>query len=169
MSSQPFDVRNAADYDRITAALTEALALISRDGSIKATASELSRISGVHRNTIYLRQFPLDKLALIKEQRALKKVALARKKVKRQDPVSILEDRLEKSRLEVVYWFNMYRDSQETAGVLNTRLVKVRDARDLANQDCQDHLSKIGSLETEIERLRDIIAVLEAENAEKAN
>lgn len=167
MSSQPFDARNAEDFDRITVALTEAITAISRDGDIKATVTELSRMSGVHRNTIYQRRWPIEKLGLIKDQRALKQMALARKKVKRQDPVSILENKLEKSRLEVVYWFNKYRDSEQTAIAFETRLTRVRDARDVSLKISEERLAKIQSLEAEIEKLRDVITFLEAESPEK--
>lgn len=166
MSSQAFDEKNEQDFERITQALNDALSAISKDDQIKASITELSRIAGVHRNTIYQRKWPIERIAEIKDQRQLKKMALARKKAKRQDPVGILETKLEKSRLEVVYWFNRFRDAKETSDALNNRLDRMRSSRDVALQDAESLRAKVKSLESEIDKLQDVISVLETEQKE---
>lgn len=168
MTENAFDARNREDFNKITEALTSALARISQDNSLKATVAELSRISGVHRNTIYKREWPTETLNSIKDDRLLRKLASAEKKKKRQDPVSVLQDKLEKSRQEVVYWFNKFRDSEQSAIALDNRLSRMRQSRDGYVSLAEERIAIIKSLEMDAEKLREVIQILELENAENS-
>lgn len=96
MKQQAFEGRNREDFDQNTEALSMALQAIASDKKLKATISELSRVSGIHRNTIRNRRWPSERLEAIKEQRKLEELRLKLNKEKRQDPVSVLAEKLEK-------------------------------------------------------------------------
>lgn len=163
MKQQAFESRNKEDFDQNTEALSKALQAIASDNKLKATISELSRISGIHRNTIRNRRWPSERLESIKEQRKLEELRIKLKKEKRQDPVSVLAEKLEKSRLEVVYWFNQRNELEETARALEVRLKSMSESRDFYLKQSEAGLLEIKSLKLEIEKLKGVISVLESE------
>lgn len=163
MKQQAFESRNKEDFDQNTEALSKALQAIASDNKLKATISELSRISGIHRNTIRNRRWPSKRLEAIKEQRKLEELRIKLKKEKRQDPVSVLAEKLEKSRLEVVYWFNQRNELEETARALEVRLKSMSESRDFYLKQSEAGLLEIKSLKLEIEKLKGVISVLESE------
>ncbi|TXI90910.1 MAG: hypothetical protein E6Q36_00555 [Chryseobacterium sp.] len=163
MKQQAFESRNKEDFDQNTEALSKALQVIASDNKLKATISELSRISGIHRNTIRNRRWPSERLEAIKEQRKLEELRIKLKKEKRQDPVSVLAEKLEKSRLEVVYWFNQRNELEETARALEVRLKSMSESRDFYLKQSEAGLLEIKSLKLEIEKLKGVISVLESE------
>lgn len=166
MKRQAFESRNKEDFDQNTEALSKALQVIASDNKLKATISELSRISGIHRNTIRNRRWPSERLEAIKEQRKLEELRIKLKKEKRQDPVSVLAEKLEKSRLEVVYWFNQRNELEETARALEVRLKSMSESRDFYLKQSEAGLLEIKSLKLEIEKLKGVISILESERSE---
>ncbi|MCR1828778.1 hypothetical protein [Ectopseudomonas oleovorans] len=166
MKQQAFESRNKEDFDQNTEALSKALQVIASDNKLKATISELSRISGIHRNTIRNRRWPSERLEAIKEQRKLEELRIKLKKEKRQDPVSVLAEKLEKSRLEVVYWFNQRNELEETARALEVRLKSMSESRDFYLKQSEAGLLEINSLKLEIEKLKGVISILETERSE---
>ena len=166
MKQQAFESRNKEDFDQNTEALSKALQAIASDNKLKATISELSRISGIHRNTIRNRRWPSERLEAIKEQRKLEELRIKLKKEKRQDPVSVLAEKLEKSRLEVVYWFNQRNELEETARALEVRLKSMSESRDFYLKQSEAGLLEIKSLKLEIEKLKGVISILESERSE---
>jgi len=163
LKQQAFESRNKEDFDQNTEALSKALQAIASDNKLKATISELSRISGIHRNTIRNRRWPSERLEAIKEQRKLEELRVKLKKEKRQDPVSVLAEKLEKSRLEVVYWFNQRNELEKTARALEVRLKSMSESRDFYLKQSEAGLLEIKSLKLEIEKLKGVISVLESE------
>lgn len=166
MKKQAFDNRNQEDFDQNTEALSKALLAIASDNKLKATISELSRITGIHRNTIRNRQWPAQRLESIKEQRSLEALSRKLKQEKRQDPVRVLTEKLEKSRLEVVYWFNKRNEAEETIHSLEVRLNNLRDSRDLYLQLGEQGKLEINKLKREVEKLKGVISILESERSE---
>lgn len=166
MKQQAFHNQNTEDFDKNTEVLSKALVAISSDKKLKPTISELSRITGIHRNTIRNRQWPNERLEAIKEQRQLEELSRKLKKEKRQDPVSVLTEKLEKSRLEVVYWFNKRNEAEETAHAFEVRLNNLRDSRDYYLQLAEKSELEINNLKREIEKLRGVISLLESERSE---
>ena len=81
---------------------------------------------------------------------------------KKQDPKTILMQRLEKSRLEVLYWFNRYQDSENSCATLDKRLDTVRESRDYYVQLADGLRQKIKEQDTEILKLRDALDLVSA-------
>ena len=163
MKQQAFESRNKEDFDQNTEALSKALQVIAFDKKLKATISELSRVSGIHRNTIRNRRWPSERLEAIKEQRKLEELRLKLNKEKRQDPVSVLAEKLEKSRLEVVYWFNQRNELEQTARALEVRSENLEKSRDFYLKQSEAGQLEIKNLKLEIEKLKGVISVLESE------
>ncbi|APU32389.1 hypothetical protein UYA_22640 [Ectopseudomonas alcaliphila JAB1] len=163
MKQQAFEGRNREDFDQNTEALSMALQAIASDKKLKATISELSRVSGIHRNTIRNRRWPSERLEAIKEQRKLEELRLKLNKEKRQDPVSVLAEKLEKSRLEVVYWFNQRNELEQTARALEIRSGNLEKNRDFYLKQSEAGQLEIKKLKLEIEKLKEVISVLESE------
>lgn len=162
MKGQAFDAKNKLDYDRNTELLAQGLMQIASDPNLKPTMAELSRITGIHRNTIRQRDFPAQRLEAIKDNRRIAVLAQRVKAEKKQDPKTILMQRLEKSRLEVLYWFNRYQESESSCATLDKRLDTVRESRDYYVQLADELRQKIKEQETEILKLRDALDLVSA-------
>lgn len=163
-----FDKKNQEDFDRNTEVITNGLMAIAANGSIKATAAELSRITGIHRNTLRQRIWPLQRLKAIKENRVIEEIRRRQTKAKAADPVSVLTSKLEASRREVLHWFDMYHKANDRADQLEARVNFIKDAipRLEAAKDRKD--DELLELRGEIARLRQVIDVLQSEQAEKS-
>lgn len=162
MTTQAFDSRNKLDFEKNTEQLAEGILQIASDKSLKPTVAELSRITGIHRNTIRMRGWPMEKLEAIKESRIVEAMVQKVKAEKKQDPKTILMQRLEKSRLEVLYWFNRYQDSENSCATLDKRLDTVRESRDYYLQLADELRQKIKEQDTEILKLRDALDLVSA-------
>lgn len=81
---------------------------------------------------------------------------------KKQDPKTILMQRLEKSRLEVLYWFNKYQESESSCATSDKRLANVRESRDYYIQLAGELRQKIKEQDAEILKLRDALDLVSA-------
>lgn len=154
MAVQAFQEKNEEDFDNNTEQLAAGIQTIAANGSLKPTVAELSRITGLHRNTIRLRKWPLVRLAEIKETRRLDAISKKAKVAVKSDPVSVLENRLEKSRLEVLYWFSQYKDMQGSFYTMEKRHASLLESRDFYLKQSDERKKKISELELEVLTLR---------------
>lgn len=162
MTTQAFDSRNKLDFDKNTELLAQGLLQIASDKSLKPTIAELSRLTGIHRNTIRMRGWPMDKLEAIKENRLVEVMAQKVKAEKKQDPKTVLMQRLEKSRLEVLYWFNRYRDAESSYATIDKRLTAVIESRNYYIQKNTVLMDKVKQQDIEIQKLRDALHMVSA-------
>lgn len=72
MNNQAYDQKNSEDYETNTLSINKALLEIEQDPKLKATIAQLSKMTGIHRNTITNRDWPIQKLREIKDKRKLK-------------------------------------------------------------------------------------------------
>ena len=112
-----FDQKNKDDFDRYSEMLSQALFDIAGNVSLKATVAELSRLTGIHRNTIRQRVWPLERLESIKENRRLEALRQQVSKKKPVDPVVLLTERLEAARVEVLHWFTQAKNAEDESRV----------------------------------------------------
>lgn len=162
MTGQAFDVTNQLDYDKNTELLAQGIMRIAADPKLRPTIAELSRITGLHRNTIRQRDFPSERLEAIKENRRIAVIVQRAKTEKKQDPKSVLMQRLEKSRLEVLYWFNKYRDAESSYATVDKRLTGVRESRDYYVTVAEELKVKLKQQEAENQKLRDALELVGA-------
>jgi chromosome segregation ATPase len=159
MSSAPYDQKNIENFEATTRQLNDALKRIEKDTSLRANVTELARIAGVHRNTIYQRKWPLERLAAIKEQR---KQQIAEEAAAKADEISP-KQRLEQSRLEIIYWFTQLQDARATVTALKKTIKETESSRNFYRSLAQERLTKINEQASDIRKLQDAIAMLEDE------
>ena len=161
MSSAPYDQKNSESFEATTRLLKEALKTIENDTSLRVNVTELARTAGVHRNTIYQRQWPLEKLATIKENR---KQQIADEAVAKSAELSP-EQRLERSRLEIIYWFNELQEARASVASLNREKAEAERSRNFYMTLARQRLEINNQQKIEIGKLRDVVTLLEEEIA----
>ncbi|MBA1278839.1 hypothetical protein [Stutzerimonas stutzeri] len=169
MSMFEFDAQNQRDFDRITEVLTQCLLTISSDSALKPTVAQLSRLSGVHRHTIEKRGWPATRLKDIKENRRLEELRKAVKVESRSDPISVLTERLEKSRLEVLYWFSKATEYEDLSVSLDNRLRIMIDARNHAEENLQAQKKMVKMVEERCSKLQSVVEMYESMNLGEKN
>ncbi|MBH3416796.1 hypothetical protein H8F21_06935 [Pseudomonas sp. P66] len=162
-----FDQKNKEDFDQYTELLAEALLNIAADDSMKATVAELSRMTGMHRNTIRMRVWPLERLEIIKENR---RIEFLRKKVSNKkpvDPLVVLTDKLEAARVEVLHWFTEAKIADDAAQTNEQKYQDMIGSRDTYKSLLADANKRLLDSQKEIDKLKQVISILEAAQAEK--
>jgi len=106
MNNQAYDQKNSEDYEMNTLSINKALLEIEQDPKLKATIAQLSKMTGIHRNTITNRDWPIQKLKEIKDKRKLKDEESKNHMVVNE--IS-LGEKLVLTQNEVIYWFNQYK------------------------------------------------------------
>lgn len=159
MNTAAYDSKNDENFEAVTLALDAALKKMERDSAISANASQLAKLAGVHRNTIYHRKWPLERLKEIKAKRAQQKEDQAAAKAVSRSP----EELLELSRLEIVYWFTQIQIARASSTELKNSLRTTAEARDMYMRDHQQGLGIINQLRADIRKLEHTIVVLQDE------
>lgn len=160
MTGQAYDVRNLQAHDENTELLAQAISRIASDSTLKPTLAELSRMTGLHRNTIRQREWPATRLEAIKENRRLEVLKNRVRAEKKQDPKTILMNRLDKSRLEVLYWFDKFQESESSCATFEKRLSNVLASRDYYMAEREKYKDQVKELESEITKLRDALSMV---------
>lgn len=166
MTSAPYDQKNAEDAEANTRLLSEAIKRIERDPSLPASISALSKMVGMHRNSISRRIWPAEKLQAIKEKRDQQEKEQALNQKISLSP----EQLLEQSRLEVIYWFNELLDARASVAALTKTNGETESSRSFYVNQSRDRLDIINKLRSDNMKLQDAVAVLEEElSAYRAN
>ncbi len=162
-----FDQKNKDDFDRYSEMLSQALFDIAGNDHLKATVAELSRLTGIHRNTIRQRVWPLARLESIKENRRLEILRQQVSKKKPVDPVVFLTEKLEAARVEVLHWFTQAKNAEDESRVNEQKYVNMVGSRDTFQNLLADANKRLLGSQKEIDRLKQVISILEADQAEK--
>lgn len=160
MTDQAYDQRNKEDFERYSESLAEALLQIQNDTKLKPTIAQLSKMTGIHRNTISSRVWPAQKLYAIKEARA--EAANKKKEKERRNAVdqqSLLAEQLNQARKEIIYWFNEAEDFRRFYEHSDKKFRQMRDARDLYKEKYEDNTKLLLSANEEIARLQDLLDI----------
>jgi len=163
-----FDQKNKADFDRYSEMLSQALLDIAANDSLKATVAELTRLTGIHRNTIRQRIWPLERLESIKENRRLEVLRQQVSKVKPVDPVVLLTEKLEAARIEVLHWFTQAKNAADESRVNEQKYLNMVGSRDTFQNLLADANKRLLGSQKEIDKLKQVISILEAAQAEKS-
>jgi len=159
--SSAYDSKNEENFEAGSRAIDAALEKISKDLSIPATITQLAKLAGVHRNTLYFRQWPKARIEEIKAKRAQQKKDHAAAKAASGSP----EERLERSRLEILYWFTQLQDARADHASQARTIKQTAAARDYYKEENQILLHKINELRLENQQLHNMVDVLEQEIA----
>ena len=158
-----YDQKNSDDYDANTLLLEKALSDIRGNKRLKATVAQLSEMTGIHRNTISNRVWPVQELKQIRDSR--KTEEKSRKEQVRLSTANVknaLEAKLSRTQSEVIYWFNEYQDIKRVAEHSDKRLQKMRESRDYYKTLSDTDKRSLSEAEQEIKKLRKMLALEDA-------
>lgn len=162
-----FDQQNKMDFDRNTELLAQALLDIAANELLKATTAQLSRLTGIHRNTIRQRVWPLERLETIKENRRIEALRQQVSKKKPVDPVVLLTEKLESARIEILHWFTQAKNAEEEARVQENKYKTMLGSRNTYQNLLADANERLLDSQKEIDKLKQVISILETAQAEK--
>lgn len=163
-----FNQKNKEDFDRYSEMLSQSLLDIAGNESLKATVAELSRLTGIHRNTIRQRVWPLERLESIKENRRLEVLRQQVSKKNPVDPVVLLTEKLEAARVEVLHWFAQAKSAEDESRVNEQKYENMVGSRDTYKSLLADANKRLLDSQKEIDKLKQVISILEAAQAEKS-
>ncbi len=154
MNNQAYDQKNSEDYETNTLSINKALLEIEQDPKLKATIAQLSKMTGIHRNTITNRDWPIQKLKEIKDKRKLKDEESKNHMVVNE--IS-LGEKLVLTQNEVIYWFNQYQDIKLSFENTNNQLKKLKESNDYYREMYEKHKKQVVLAELEINRLKELL------------
>ncbi|EMR4042379.1 MULTISPECIES: hypothetical protein [Acinetobacter] len=154
MNNQAYDQKNSEDYEMNTLSINKALLEIEQDPKLKATIAQLSKMTGIHRNTITNRDWPIQKLKEIKDKRKLKDEESKNHMVVNE--IS-LGEKLVLTQNEVIYWFNQYQDIKLSFENTNNQLKKLKESNNYYREMYEKHKKQVVLAELEINRLKELL------------
>lgn len=154
MNNQAYDQKNSEDYEMNTLSINKALLEIEQDPKLKATIAQLSKMTGIHRNTITNRDWPIHKLKEIKDKRKLKNEESKNHMVVNE--IS-LGEKLVLTQNEVIYWFNQYQDIKLSFENTNNQLKKLKESNNYYREMYEKHKKQVVLAELEINRLKELL------------
>lgn len=154
MNNQAYDQKNSEDYETNTLSINKALLEIEQDPKLKATIAQLSKMTGIHRNTITNRDWPIHKLKEIKDKRKLKNEESKNHMVVNE--IS-LGEKLVLTQNEVIYWFNQYQDIKLSFENTNNQLKKLKESNNYYREMYEKHKKQVVLAELEINRLKELL------------
>ncbi|EMI4223250.1 hypothetical protein V6439_002364 [Vibrio parahaemolyticus] len=152
-----FDDRNLRDFEENTEALVKAIDKIKSSSHLPATIAQLSKLTGMHRNAISKRLWPRVKLKEIKNARAVKN-KLDSVPLKLDDPVKVLEEKLEHAKHELTYWFNKSLDNEKRVKQLEINLQRMSLAREDYEKMLKQERQKTNELTKQLNIMRDLLS-----------
>lgn len=158
-----YDQKNHDDYEANTLSLKKALSDIKGNKQLKATIAQLSEMTGIHRNTISNRVWPVQKLKQIRETRKTEEKSHEEQvRLSTTDVRNALEAKLSRAQSEVIYWFKEYQDTKRVAEHSNKRLQKMRESRGYYKTLSDTDKRSLLEAEQEIKKLKKMLALEDA-------
>lgn len=156
MINQAYDDSNNEEYEKNTSTINSALLEISKNKKLKATVTQLSKMTGIHRNTITNRIWPVQKIRQIKEKRKTED-KLEAEKINQDTSITqkSSQEILNQTQNEVIYWFNEYQDMKRYFKHSNKRFEKMRESRDYYKNLYEIYHQSLLNAEQEIENLKE--------------
>lgn len=154
MTNKAYDEKNIEDYEQVTRILNEAIDKISKNPKLPATQTEVSKMTGVHRNTVANREFPKKRLAEIRKRREDEARAQAKEEA---DKISELESKLEKLSSELAFWYAQYRDANRDRHDFERQMEKIKDNADFYRSAYEKEKSKVRDLEAQNSLMKELL------------
>lgn len=131
MKNQAYDLKNTDNYEANTLKINQALLQIEQNLKLKATVAQLSKLTGIHRNTIRNRFEPIKKLKEIKEAR-IEKAKRNKEKLalNNTDNPKSPEQLLKQARTELIYLFNKHEDMRKQCNHLKFQYKETKKSLD---------------------------------------
>ncbi len=116
-----YDEKNKELFEENTNKIWFALDTIRQDKNLKPTKSQVTALTGLHRNTFSskgARAWVSIELEVIKKQR---QEDLQRTKITKKQQEKNLQALLDQSKLEILHWFTKYSESERELNKLRKR------------------------------------------------
>ncbi len=157
MSKQAYDQKNTENYESNTETLVNALNEIEYNNELKATIAQLSKMTGIHRNTISNRGWPVQRLNEIKAAHKDKQKKLKEQRLSSATKTKALEQNLSQARNEIIHWFNEYQDMKLYFDHSNKKFQLMKESRDYYKQQYETERKSLLAAEQEIEHLKELV------------
>lgn len=157
MKQQAYAPKNEEDFDNNTSLLHDAIDKISSNRNLKATKTEICRLTGMHRNSLKdhgPRGWVAQKLEEIKRER---KVRDELAKHERKDQLKELESQLDKSCKEVVLWFSKFDALDRDFKKLDRKLEEKLKTLEWYKSELKKEREKSKSLNERLEQLNELL------------
>lgn len=149
MNKFEFDTKNEIDFEENTTKIISALEKIRKDVNLKLTIKTLSELTGIHRNTLRNRVWPIQKLDEIKSERVNVKAKQDKKMVKRTE--DILQAKLNNAQKELLYWFTEHKKINESYNQLLKNYEMMTSARDKYRSDAEEFKNKVEDIQKKLD------------------
>ncbi|SON50555.1 hypothetical protein [Vibrio tapetis] len=156
-----YDQKNQEKYDKNTDKIWSALDAIRQDKNLKATKAQVSKLTGLHRNTLGgkgSRDWVGLEIELITKQRDEDS---NRTKVTKKKQEENLQGLLDQSKLEILHWFTKYSESERDLEKLRIRSARDYDSLEWHKAELRKERKLIKSLEERVVLLENILKTSE--------
>jgi len=157
--SQSYDDKNSEDYSKYTELIHAAIDNIAKKMNLPPSIAQVSKMTGIHRNTIASREWPASRLSDIKKERQGKKEK-EKKASKPLDSVRVLEDKLDNASKELIYWFNKCEGLVSSYEQLSKNSTLMIQAKDTYQEKYESEAKKVIELKVKIKHLEDLISIM---------
>lgn len=149
-----YDKKNEDDFEQNTNLLFDSIDNIERNKNLKPTISELSKLTGLHRNTIRDREWPIERLKEIKDKR---KTSIKKDVVSKQSQLRIVVDKLDKAQKELVYWYRLSQEKESAYQQLDINYERMTDSKNMYEGLLEAERKNTLELEKQISLLKQLI------------
>lgn len=156
---QAYDKKNQQDFDAVTEKINEALKKMRSDDSIKSSVQSLADLSGVHRNTLNNRIWPVEQVKAIKAERKAK--LETQKNEPKVDPLEKASEKLSKAEKEILFWYGKTAEYKELYESMTVQFTDMAKSRDLYKTRFQELETVLTTKETELARAIDLLNMVE--------
>lgn len=158
MSHYTYEQKNKENFEKNTLSLHKALQEIQRNQKLKVTVAQLSVMTGIHRNTIANRIWPVQELKKIKEKRKIQEKIIHEQEVDNiNDSKKRLEEKLIQSQNEIIYWFNEYQDMKHFFQNSSKRFENMKESRNYYKRLYETDRKSLVNAQQEIKKLRELL------------
>ena len=149
-----YDNKNEEDFHDNTDLIVSKLDEIEKDKTLKSTISQLSELTGLHRNTIRDREWPITRLKEIKEKR---KKSGVKKVEKDKSHFQVIEDKLDNAQKELVYWYRRCQENEYEVEQLEINYKRMANSKNKYEKLMQEERDKNEDLMKKIDLLNQLI------------
>jgi len=149
MKKFEYDEKNEKDFEENTTLIMDALEKIRKDKTLKPFVKTICDLTGIHRNTLRNRVWPLQKLEEIKTERNLVKSKVLSKTFRNSE--SVLQEKLDNAQKELVYWYTLHKKLNETYKQLYNNYEKMTASRDSYQKDAEKYKKEIDELQKKLD------------------
>lgn len=151
MKKFEYDEKNEKDFEENTSLIIDALEKIRKDITLKPFVKTICDLTGIHRNTLRNRVWPIQKLEEIKNERNLSKSKVLSKVIRNTE--NILQEKLNNAQKELVYWYTLHKKLNESHKQLYDNYEKMTASRDSYQKDAENYKNKIDELQKKIDSI----------------